>query len=121
MSQWDNRQASDMVEEFHKAYNLPIRRIPELPEANERTLRQTLLSEEYWEYVAAEEKNDIVGIADALADLIYIIHGTAHVYGIPLDEVFNEVHVSNMSKLEDGKPLYRSDGKVLKGSGFQEP
>lgn len=121
MSQWDNRRASDMVEEFHKAYNLPIRYEPELPGSDERTLRRTLLSEEYWEYVEAEDKNNIVGIADALADMIYIIHGTAIVYGIPLDAVFEEVHKSNMSKLEEGKPLYRSDGKVLKGSNFQEP
>lgn len=111
-----------MVEEFHRAYGLPVRYLPEVPDAKEIKLRQDLLSEEYWEYDDAASKNDIVGIADALADMIYIIHGTALVYGIPLDEVFDEVHRSNMSKLdEEGKPLYREDGKVLKGINYEPP
>lgn len=120
--QWTNRTPSDMVEEFHKAYGLPVRRDPSVPEKNEIQLRRDLLSEEYWEYDDAASKNDLVEIADALADMIYIIHGTALVYGIPLDAVFDEVHRSNMSKLdEEGKPLYREDGKVLKGTLYSPP
>jgi predicted HAD superfamily Cof-like phosphohydrolase len=111
-----------MVEEFHSTYGLPIRREPQIPDKNEVKLRRDLLSEEYWEYDNAAGKNDIVGIADALADMIYIIHGTALVYGIPLDEVFDEVHRSNMSKLdENGKVIYRDDGKVLKGNLYSPP
>jgi predicted HAD superfamily Cof-like phosphohydrolase len=57
-----------------------------------------------------------------LADLLYIVYGTAVTFGLPLEEVFTEVHRSNMSKLgADGKPLYRADGKVLKGPNYQEP
>lgn len=120
--QWSNRTPSDMVEEFHRIYGLPVRQEPQIPDKNEIQLRRDLLSEEYWEYDDAAHKNDIVGIADALADMIYIIHGTALVYGIPLDAVFDEVHRSNMSKLdEEGKPLYREDGKVLKGSLYSPP
>lgn len=121
-NQWTNRQPSDMVEEFHRAYGLPIRQEPKLPETLERDLRNGLLAEEFLEYIEAEAKNDLVAIADALADMIYIIQGTALVYGLPLDEIFDEVHRSNMSKLdENGKPIYREDGKVLKGPNYEPP
>jgi len=69
----------------------------------------------------AELEHDIVEIADALADIIYIACGTAVSYGIPLDKVFEEVHRSNMAKLVDGKPLKREDGKVIKPVGWTAP
>ena len=69
--------------------------------------------EEVGKFVAASEKGDLVGIADALADIVYVVYGTALTYGLDLDAVLREVHRSNMSKLgSDGKPLIRDDGKV---------
>jgi predicted HAD superfamily Cof-like phosphohydrolase len=116
------RTPSAMVREFHKAYGLPVRTEPLVPNTKEIFLRVNLLQEEFEEYLEAVNEDDLVGIADALADMIYIIHGTALVYGLPLDEVFSEVHRSNMSKLdENGKPIYREDGKVLKGNSYSPP
>jgi predicted HAD superfamily Cof-like phosphohydrolase len=61
-------------------------------------------------------------IADALTDILYVVYGAGHAFGIDLDECFNEVHRSNMTKLgEDGRPLYRDDGKVMKGPSYEEP
>lgn len=110
------------VYDFHKAFELTIGSEPMLPEdVSIRDLRIDLLQEEFEEYLEAEEKADIVGIADALADIIYIACGTAVAYGIPLDKVFEEVHRSNMAKLVDGKVIRRADGKVLKPEGWNPP
>jgi predicted HAD superfamily Cof-like phosphohydrolase len=110
------------VTEFHEAFGLMVNSVPVLPDTATRDLRKKLLAEEYTEYTTAEAEDDIVEIADALADLIYIACGTAVAYGIPLDRVFAEVHSSNMSKLgNDGKPIYRDDGKVLKGPNYRPP
>jgi len=109
------------VTDFHTAFNLPNNSIPELPSTEQRELRGKLLTEEFREYIDAEADNDLVEIADALADIIYIACGTANVYGIPLKKVFDEVHRSNMRKLQDGKPLYREDGKVMKPEGWKPP
>jgi len=80
------------------------------------------VEEEVSEFVAASEKEDLVGIADALADIVYVVYGTALTYGIDLDSVLREVHRSNMSKLgDDGKPLIRGDGKVLKSERYFPP
>jgi len=74
-------------------------------------LRVALLQEEVGEFVAASERGDLNGVADALADIVYVAYGTALTYGIDLDAVLREVHRSNMSKLgSDGKPLIREDG-----------
>ncbi len=86
-------------------------------DAADRDLRIRLLEEEWNEYLEAEGFDDLVGIADALADMIYIIAGTALVYGIPLDRVFDEVQRSNMSKFADGVNV-REDGKILKGASY---
>ena len=109
------------VRDFHKAFGQRVGETPELPEKDERELRKKLLAEEYTEYVVAEYNNDLVEIADALADIIYIAAGTAVSYGIPLDTIFAEVHRSNMSKLVDGKVIRRSDGKVQKPEGWNPP
>lgn len=110
------------VDEFHVAFNLPRAETPMLPDTGTRELRKNLLQEEFEEYLAAEADDDIIEVADALADIIYIACGTAVAYGIPLDQVFAEVHRSNMDKLgPDGKPIYREDGKVLKPAGWQPP
>ena len=109
------------VKDFHKAFGQRIGETPKLPDENERHLRKVLLQEEFNEYITAEAENDIVEIADALADIIYIACGTAVSYGIPLDIIFDEVHNSNMSKLVDGKVIRRSDGKIQKPEGWMPP
>ena len=109
------------VRDFHIAFSQPVGESPNLPDENERHLRKILLQEEVDEYLNAELEHDIVEIADALADIIYIACGTAVSYGIPLDKVFEEVHRSNMAKLVDGKPLKREDGKVIKPVGWTAP
>ena len=108
---------------FHDAFGLPVRERPtvEIP-VEEAHLRQALLDEEVDELRAAVAAADVVAIADALADIVYIACGTAHAYGIDLDAVVAEVHRSNMTKLgADGRPVYRDDGKVLKGPSYEPP
>jgi len=109
------------VRAFHQAFGQRIGDKPELPDIEERKLRIKLLDEEVFEYTDAEYADDLVEIADALADIIYIACGTAVSYGIPLDDVFAEVHRSNMAKLVDGKVIRRADGKVQKPEGWQPP
>ncbi len=85
-------------------------------------LQVALLEEEVGEFVAASERGDLIGVADALADIVYVAYGTALTYGIDLDAMLHEVHRSNMSKLgSDGKPLIREDGKVLKSERYFPP
>jgi predicted HAD superfamily Cof-like phosphohydrolase len=116
-------RATDQVGEFHKAYGLPLRSRPTLEVgAAQIGLRQALIEEEVGELAAAARAGDLVGIADALADIVYVAYGTAHVYGIDLDAVLDEVHASNMTKLgADGQPIRRADGKVLKGPDYRPP
>jgi predicted HAD superfamily Cof-like phosphohydrolase len=109
------------VRDFHQAFGQRIGEKPELPDIEERKLRIKLLDEEVFEYTDAEYADDLVEIADALADIIYIACGTAVSYGIPLDDVFDEVHRSNMAKLVDGKVIRRADGKIQKPEGWQPP
>jgi len=109
------------VRDFHQAFGQRIGDKPELPNIEERKLRIKLLDEEVFEYTDAEYADDLVEIADALADIIYIACGTAVSYGIPLDDVFAEVHRSNMAKLVDGKVIRREDGKVQKPEGWTAP
>ena len=109
------------VRAFQRAFGQRVGEKPELPDHKERTLRGILLQEEFNEYMRAEINDDLVEIADALADIIYIACGTAVSYGIPLDDVFAEVHRSNMAKLVDGKVIRRADGKVQKPEGWQPP
>jgi predicted HAD superfamily Cof-like phosphohydrolase len=111
------------VAEFHDSFGLPVRKSPgaEIDHHLAR-LRIDLLEEEVSEFVTASQKEDLVGIADALADIAYVIYGTALTYGIDLDSVLREVHRSNMSKLGgDGKPLLRDDGKVIKSERYFPP
>ena len=109
------------VKDFHQAFGQRVGEYPELPDRKERTLREKLLEEEFNEYMRAELNDDLVEIADALADIIYIACGTAVSYGIPLDDIFAEVHRSNMAKLVDGKVIRREDGKVQKPEGWTAP
>ena len=109
------------VRDFHQAFGQRVGEKPELPDVSERTLRMKLITEEFNELCDAEQANDIVEVADAIADIIYIACGTAVSYGIPLDDVFDEVHRSNMAKLVDGKVIRRADGKVQKPEGWTAP
>lgn len=124
VSHMDNRDPFEKLWEFHETYNAARSRVPALPpeEHELRTLRKRLLEEEFHEYLEGEANNDLREIADALGDIIYIAYGTAVAYGLPMKEIFDEIHRSNMSKLgEDGKPIYREDGKVLKGPNYTPP
>lgn len=115
---WQTSQ--QMVYEFCEVMDRPIPEGPSLPSAELRGLCSTLMNEEMDEYCRAEENDDLVNIAEELADIVYIAYHNAHLYGIPLDKVIAEKHRSNMSKLDDdGNPIKRKDGKVLKGPNFK--
>lgn len=117
------RKASEMVAEFHAAFHLP-NRVGSGREISveEEQLRLDLLEEEFKEYLDGIYHGNRVEVADALGDMLYVIHGTALCYGIDLDAVVEEIHRSNMTKLgEDGRPIYRDDGKVLKGPNYEPP
>ena len=113
------------VKEFHKAFKLDYL---EQPKANigleKNKLRFNLMREENEEYLEAANNNDIIEVADALGDMLYILCGTIIEHGMQykIDEIFNEIQSSNMSKLgTDGNPIYREDGKVLKGPNYFKP
>lgn len=111
------------VAEFHNAFNLSMQQLPSSDiDPGVARLRVALLEEEVSEFATASERSDLIGIADALADIVYVAYGTALTYGIDLDAALQEVHRSNMSKLgSDGLPLIRSDGKVLKSEHYFPP
>lgn len=110
----------EMVREFHETFKQPIGKTVGL--TNRARLRTDMLTEEFDEYIEALADCDIVELADALADMVYIACGTAVEFGIPFDDVFAEVHRANMSKLmPDGTPLLREDGKVMKGPDYTPP
>ena len=105
-----------------EAFGQDVNIEPTWPDFSTRELRLELIQEEVDELGEAMEQRDMVGIADGLTDILYVVYGTGHSYGIDLDECFQEVHSSNMSKLgEDGKPIRRDDGKILKGPNYFEP
>jgi len=113
------------VEEFHQAFGLGVKHKPiaKLPE-NKLKLRFDLMAEENEEYFVADKQNDLIEVADALGDMLYILCGTILEHGMQykIEEVFEEIQRSNMSKLgADGKPIYREDGKVMKGPNYFKP
>ena len=111
-----------MVSEFMNAFGQEVKTKTEMPDKETQVLRYALIAEELNEFVDAMKQEDLVEVADALADLLYVVYGAGHAFGIDLDKCFAEVQRSNMSKLgEDGKPMYRDDGKVMKGPNFSEP
>jgi predicted HAD superfamily Cof-like phosphohydrolase len=115
----------EAVEAFHKAFGLGIKNEPTAQLSIEKNLlRYKLMREENEEYLEAANNNDLVEVADALGDMLYILCGTIIEHGMQhkIEEVFEEIQRSNMSKLgEDGKPIYRKDGKVLKGPNYFKP
>ena len=112
----------ELVGDFMEAFGQKVELEPTWPDFNTRELRLELIQEELDELSEAVADRDMIEIADALTDLLYVVYGAGHAFGIELDECFHEVHRSNMSKLgENGRPIHREDGKVMKGPGFFEP
>jgi len=113
------------VQEFHTAFEIGYKEAPIADLGNAKnTLRFNLMQEENEEYLEAANNNDLVEVADALGDMLYILCGTIIEHGMQhkIEAVFAEIQKSNMSKLdENGKPIYREDGKVLKGPNYFKP
>ena len=113
------------VKEFHKAFKLDYLDKPKADLGIDKNkLRFNLMKEENEEYYEAANNNDMVEVADALGDMLYILCGTIIEHGMEhkIDEIFREIQNSNMSKLgADGSPIYREDGKVLKGPNYFKP
>lgn len=113
------------VEKFHDTFGIPNEYTPKATISNDLiNLRFKLMAEENEEYLEAAKNGDLVEVADALGDMMYILCGTILSHGMQhkIEEVFEEIQRSNMSKLgEDGKPIYREDGKVLKGPNYFKP
>ena len=113
------------VTEFHNAFRLNVEYKPKSDISTEITeLRYNLMKEENEEYLQAVKSNDLIEIGDALGDMLYILCGTiiSHGFQNKIEAIFDEIQRSNMSKLgADGKPIYREDGKVLKGPNYFKP
>ena len=112
------------VLEFYDAFGHPKADSPKHIETHRLIMRHNILNEEVVELLNAGVKGDLVEVGDAITDCLYILIGTAIEFGLAdkLSAMFDEVHKSNMSKLgEDGKPIYREDGKVMKGPNYKKP
>ena len=118
------KEQLESVAKFHKAFKQKDGTWPQPLERDGYLLRHALMKEENDEYLEACEKNSLIEIADALGDQLYILCGTILKHGMQdvIEDVFREIQASNMSKLSDnGEPLLREDGKILKGSGYFRP
>lgn len=112
------------VAEFHDVFQIGNAEKITLISERDYTLRYNLIKEENEEYLQACQNNDLVEIADALGDQLYILFGTILKHGLQhkIEEVYDEIHRSNMSKLdEEGQPIFREDGKILKSSLYFKP
>ena len=110
------------VKTFMQTYGQEIRSTASFPDKKIVKLRLDLIKEELDELIKAIKENNIVEVADALTDILYVTYGAGHAFGIDLDKCFNEVQESNMSKLgSDGKPIYNESGKVMKGQNYFKP
>lgn len=119
------KQKIAAVEIFHKSFGLGVsEKMKASLGSDKNLLRFNLMDEENKEYFEAANNNDLIEVADALGDMLYILCGTILEHGMQykIEEVFEEIQRSNMSKLgADGKPIYREDGKVLKGPNYFKP
>ena len=115
----------DAVQEFHEAFKINVNQEPTLDLSDQiKELRFNLMIEENKEYLEAVQNNDLVEVADALGDMLYILCGTILTHGMQhkITEVFEEIQRSNMSKLgENGNPILREDGKVMRGPNYFKP
>ena len=107
---------------FMKTFGQEVKTKAELSNNKINELRISLINEELEELKKAMQENNIVEVADALTDILYVTYGAGHSFGINLDKCFNEVQESNMSKLgSDGNPIYNESGKVMKGPNYFKP
>ena len=107
---------------FMKTFGQDVKNEPALSTDKINKLRMDLIKEELEELSEAMDNKDIVEVADALTDILYVTYGAGHAFGIDLDKCFDEVQNSNMSKLDkDGKPIYNDAGKVMKGPNYFKP
>ena len=110
------------VKTFMKTFGQEVKTKPSFSTKKINSLRYDLINEELEELKVALENKDLLEVADALTDILYVTYGAGHAFGIDLDKCFDEVQNSNMSKLdENGKPIYNEVGKVMKGSNYFKP
>ena len=110
------------VKTFMNTYGQEVKNTPEFPDSKIVQLRIDLIQEELNELKESINNKDIIEVADALTDILYVTYGAGHSFGVDLDSCFNEVQNSNMSKLgQDGKPIYNESGKVMKGPNYFKP
>ena len=107
---------------FMKTFGQEVKREPSFSTEKINKLRIDLIKEELQELTEAMNNKDLLEVADALTDILYVTYGAGHAFGIDLDKCFEEVQNSNMSKLgDDGKPIYNDNGKVMKGPNYFKP
>ena len=112
----------EKVGTFMKTFGQDVKQSPSFSTSKINELRVSLIKEELNELIEAMNKKDLVEVADALTDILYVTYGAGHAFGINLDECFQEVQNSNMSKLDNnGKPIYNDKGKVMKGPNYFKP
>ena len=110
------------VKTFMGTFGQEVKTKPSLSTDKINKLRYDLIKEELEELKEAIENKDLLEVADALTDILYVTYGAGHAFGLNLDKCFDEVQNSNMSKLdENGKPIYNEDGKVMKGTKYFKP
>ena len=113
---------SNKVKTFMEIFGQEVKTKPSFSTDKINSLRYDLIREELEELKEATENKDLLEVADALTDILYVTYGAGHAFGIDLDKCFEEVQSSNMSKLdEDGKPIYNESGKVMKGPKYFKP
>lgn len=111
----------EKVIQFMTTFGQEVKLYPEWPDAKTLDLRVQLIEEEVDELLDGVDRRDMSNVAKELVDILYVVYGMGAAFGIDLDNCFSEVHLSNMSKLENGKVLYSEAGKVLKGKDYFEP
>jgi predicted HAD superfamily Cof-like phosphohydrolase len=110
------------VKIFMETFDQEVKNKPSFSSDNINDLRYELIREELDEFKEALKNKDILEVADALTDILYVTYGAGHAFGIDLDKCFEEVQKSNMSKLDEkGKPIYNENGKVMKGPSYFKP
>ena len=110
------------VKTFMETFGQEVKTKPSFSTDKINSLRYDLIKEELEELKVAMENNDLLEVADALTDILYVTYGAGHAFGIDLNKCFDEVQQSNMSKLDKlGKPIYNDDGKVMKGPKYFKP
>ena len=112
----------EKVKQFMQTFGQEVKTKPSFSDEKTNQLRLDLITEELAELKHAMRSKDLLEVADALTDILYVTYGAGHAFGIDLDKCFDEVQNSNMSKLgKDGKPIYNDSGKVMKGPSYFKP